>query len=193
MDEENAPNIATESFPTAKLDPYIEEHCHTNRAEEAHPIDEDIVADVCDTKMGPATMHFDLALVQATALREVLPYNGDTETWVKRDGDLHYLTATSQTFYDIVSLGSYRYDNAYIEVEDLSDIVEAHTRQYLRDVHAYEGDFGGTTATGKEYPRTLCSAQNDAHRLREQEPDGANYAFTDRRGLVIEEGTHPED
>lgn len=230
-------DIPATPMPTFEQEQYIQDHAHAQRADEAHPIDEDVLHEVCDTKIGPAIIHYDLALVQAIAVREVLPYlaepkgsseeedrrstdNGDTESWIKRDGDLHYYRAQSVTFYDILSMAHQRYDHTYVEIEDAADLAEAHTRQYLKDVHGYEGDFGGQVpnesidkighsegapeasshsedgrdgAKGSEIREpTLCNAQNDAHWLRDEEPEDAYYAFTDARGLVIEEGTHVE-
>lgn len=174
---------------------YITEHAYADNASEAHPIDSDVLHEVCDTKMGPVLLEYDLALIQAVAVREVLPYHCDHETWIERAGDLHYYQVQSRTFYDLITMAHQRYDTQYIEIEDAPDIVEAHTRQYLKDVHGYEGDFGGQVSNDgidAEYDPTLCSAQNDAHWLRDEEPESAHYAFMDARGLVIEEGTHPE-
>jgi len=187
--------IPTAQMPTVVQEQYIQEHAYANDARDAHPIDEDILKDVCDSKMGPILIEYDLALIQAIAVREILPFNCDTESWIERQGDMHYYQAQSVTFYDLLTMAHQRYDNAYVEIEDAAELAEVHTRQYLRDVHGYEGDFGGQVANpsiDKTHAPTLCSAQNDEHRLRDEEPEDAHYAFTDARGLVIEEGTHPE-
>lgn len=204
--------IPTTQMPTIVQEQYIQEHAYANDARDAHPIDEDILKDVCDSKMGPILIEYDLALIQAIAVCEILPFNSDTETWIERQDDMHYYQAQSVTFYDLLSMAHRRYDNAYVEVEDAADLAEVHTRQYLRDVHGYEGDFGNqsisdsageqsepdfggqvaNSGVDKEHDPTLCSAQNDDHRLRDEEPEDAHYAFTDARGLVIEEGTHAE-
>lgn len=204
-------------MPTPKLEEYLEEHTYTNRVREAHPIDSDVLHEVCDTKMGPALLEYDLALIQAVALREVLPYSADHEHWITsdaeseadtytvsrtrgREGTLHYYQVSSRTFYEILTFAYQRYDGVRIEIDDVADIAEAHTRQYLKDVHGYEGDFGGQVANesiDKVYEPTLCNAYNDSSPQDgkitfDTEPDNAHYAFTDSRGLVIEAGTHPE-
>jgi len=188
-------DIPVTRMPKIVQEEYIQEHTYASEARDAHPIDQDILQDVCDSKMGPILIDFDLALIQAVAIREVLPYDCETETWIEQDGDMHYYQAQSVTFYDLLSMAHRRYDNAYVEIEDAAELAEAHTRQYLRDVHGYEGDFGGQVANpsvDKEHEPTLCNAQNDDHSLRDEEPENAHYGFTDARGLVIEEGTHPE-
>ena len=186
-------DIPVTPMPKIVQEEYIQEHTYASEARDAHPIDQDILQDVCDSKMGPILIDFDLALIQAVAIREVLPYDCETETWIEQDGDMHYYQAQSVSFYDLLSMAYQRYDSARVEIEDAADLAEAHTRQYLRDVHGYEGDFGGTKATGGPWEPTLCNAQNDDHSLRDAEPEDAHYAFTDARGLVIQAGTHPED
>lgn len=199
-------------MPTLTLEQFLEEHKHTSDPREAHPIDEDILHEVCDSKMGPILIEYDLAAIQAVAVREILPYDNDDESWItchpqsddvdlypvsnERDceGTLHYYQSQSSTFYFLLTMVKQRYDH-YVEVEHVEDLVEVHTRQYLRDVHGYEGDFGGQVPNediDKVREPTLCNAQNDNPALRDEEPDNAHYAFTDARGLVIEEGTHPE-
>jgi hypothetical protein len=185
--------IPVAEMPTMIQEEYIDEHTYADDPSNAHPIDDDILIDVCDTKMGPILIEYDLALIQAIAVREILPYNCETEIWIEQCDGMHYYQAQSVTFYDLLSMAYQRYDHARVEIEDAADLAEAHTRQYLRDVHGYEGDFGGQVpndSIDKVREPTLCSAQNDAHWLRDEEPEDAHYAFTDARGLVIEEGTH---
>lgn len=147
--------------PTTMPNQWITEHqtVDADNIADAHPIDGDIVHDVAETKMDPVLIHSHLALLQAIAVREVLPYNGETATWVEQQGNVHYYQAQSMTFYDLLSMAHQWYDQAHVEVEDVPALVEAHTRQYLRDVHG---------------------------------PDHTYDAFVDSRGLVIEDGTHPE-
>lgn len=214
--------------PTPKivLEEYLEEHNHTSDVREAHPIEQDVLHEVCDTKKGPILLEYDLALLQAIAVRELLPYNNDHEVWVgshpshrsgfdieqprDRPGDVHYYQVSSRSFYELLSIAYQKYDGVRIEVENVADIVEAHTRQYLKDVHGYEGDFGNPSISDsageqsepdfggqvandsidKLHEPTLCNAQNDAHWLRDEMPDDTHYVYTDARGFVVEEGTH---
>lgn len=222
-------------MPTVGPSEYISEHRHTTDPQEAHPIDGDIIADVCETKLGPALIHDDLAVIQAVVVKEILPYNGDMERWITcypqvddlglyqvengrdRDGTLHYYQVQSGTFYDILAMVDQQYEHR-IAVENVEDIVEVHTRQFLRDVHGYEGYFGNPSISDSageqsepdscgQVPNdsidrvrepTLSNAYNDPKPgegvvNRDNEPENAHYGFTDSRGLVVEEGTHPVD
>lgn len=178
-------------MPTITQEEFIKEHKRVGDVRDAHPIDEDILKDVCDTKMGPILIEYDLAMLQAIATRNVLELNDEQRYIEERDG-VYYFQVDSATFYDLLARACDRYDN-YVEAEDMPDIVEVHTRQYLRDMHGYEGDFGGQVpndSIDKIREPTLCNAQNDDHSLRDEEPEDAHYAFTDGRGLVVEKGTH---
>lgn len=205
----------TTEMPTLTISEYLREHNYSHDPRDAHPIDRDIIETVCDSKMGPILIEEDLTAIQAVAEREILPYNSDVERWVTRypqtegvdlfpvengrdrNGPLHYYQAQSATFYDLLSMVHEQYDH-YVQVEDIEDIVEVHTRQYLRDVHGYEGDFGGQVpndSIDKMREPTLCNAHNDPTPYEgvidaDSRPDNANYGFIDARGLVIEEGTH---
>lgn len=180
------------SMPEVLQNEYVREHSGAHDAQNAHPIDEDILMSVCDTKVGPAMLHHDLALIQAVADRR-LSSDGENVYHAGTTDGVSYYRVASVTFYDLLQMADRMYSGAYVEVEDLPDLVEAHTRQYLREVHGYEGDFGGETPggpSGNEYEKTLCNAQNDSDVVRNEEPDGANYAFVDARGLVVTNDTH---
>jgi len=204
--------------PTIQIAEFLKEHKQIHDPREAHPIDEDILDSVCDTKRGPVLIEYDLAAIQAVAVREILPYDSDVERWITchpqpddldlypvengrdREGTLHYYQAQSASFYDLLAMVHERYGH-YIEVEHVEDIVEVHTRQFLRDVHGYEGDFGGQVpndSIDKVREPTLSNAYNDPKPGEgvvnwDTEPENGHYSFTDARGLVIEEGTHPVD
>lgn len=198
------------SIPEFVQEPYIEEHKDAVLPQQAHPIDADIVKTVCETKAGSAIIDFDLAMIQAVATRAIQEFNDEAKIRLLHDeGNVRYAQTTSPVFGELVSRAQDRYDDV-IKVEDMPDIVEAHTRQYLRDVHGYEGDFGGQVRNDSidmiphpticnaqndgdlKYPRSSKteSSQNDDHSIRDEERQGAHYAFFDSRGLVIEEGTH---
>lgn len=190
MVDRNGHEIDPTPMPTFEQDPYVAEHKKTDLADDAHPIDDDVISSVVGTKHGSALIHFDLAALQAVAVREV-PTN--REDWVaERSGNVYYRT-TSQSFYELLALLVTYYPDVHIEIENAADLVEAHTRQFLKDVHGYEGDFGGATPGGPEgntFDPTLCSAMNDSDIVREQEPESTDYGFVDARGLVVEQDTH---
>lgn len=158
---------------------FIREHKHTANTRDAHPIDDDIVEQSVET---PIVIDHELAALQAVATRNVLELNDEEVLVGERDGTYRF-QVTSSTFYSLLEEMCDRYD-VHVQAEQVQNIVEAHTRQYLRDVHGYEEDFD----TG--HSSTLCEAQNDAHWIRDEEPEDTHYPFVDSRGLVVDKGTH---
>lgn len=167
---------------------FIKDHQWATEVTEAHPIDRDIIERVCDTKMGPILIQYDLALIQAVA-QSVLDSRDDLATLVTDRSGNEYYCGTSNTFYTILACAHELY-SGYVEAEHVEDIIEVHTRQYLRDLYGYDGDFGGQVANDsidRVHDPTLCNAMNEDGSVV---PDYGAYGFVDSRGLVVQQNSH---
>lgn len=185
---------------TVTQDEYIENHKTATNVDDAHPIDKDILHKTCTTKMGPLLLSNDLAAIQAVVSKKSPLVEDNSRYYVEKDNHYAYAQVNSAFFYHIASQVADVYDTV-IEVENIEQISEVHTRQYLRDIHGYEGDFGNNShqserkddARSREHDITLCSAQNYAQLIRDEEPSEAHYGYVDSRGFVFKLNTHNSD
>lgn len=169
------------TMPICEIEPYIEDHPYADSVEEAHPIDDDIIATVSDKKLGPYLLHYQLAMVQHVAPELITDRDGDGVTFARGVGyDRQYVT-DSGMFYHILSRIADRIDD-YITVEFARPIVDAHTKQYVRNVHSVEYD----QAVDMDEV-TLCHAMNEAGISEDELPFDHKYGFIDARGLVVED------
>lgn len=190
-DEKVVDAVNVTPMPTIELEQFLEEHQQTSRATDAHPIEDDVLETVGER----GSFEFSLAAIQAVADQVIEDI--ESATLVETDGNTAYYNVTSDTFYRLAARTRDIYPKTNIQIERLQSIVDAHTIQFLADLHGYEGDFGGETATGGRFKKTLCNALNDETPYegsvrRETEPDEAHYGFVDARGLVVQRGTHSD-
>lgn len=180
-------------MPTIRLEEWMQKHKHTDNHRAGHPIDNERLED----SIRGSLQHINLSLVQAVLAKTDLLENRDDQSSIKKiheTDDAEYYQVTSSVFYQILARG-YEMYNFDVEVEELQTLVDAHTEQYLADMHDYTGDFGGETATGRQYEKTLCNALNDGKPTEGKvsgstEPEDAHYGYTDARGLVVQKDTH---
>lgn len=173
----------TSEFPIVKQEPYLVDHADAKHIDEAHPLSTAIVNEATTR---PETLPAELAAIQAVADKHIDELG--TPTLVDSDGTTEYYYATSDTFYRLATRVRDTYASTYISIDRLHAIVAAHTRQFLADLHGYDGDFGG-------HEPTLCNALNEPSVQEgavrnETVPDDVRYGFVDARGLVVERGTH---
>jgi len=129
MSDDPTEEIPTTSMPTLVQDPYIKDHQHTSHAAQAHPLDESIVKSVVDRP----TLDFPLASIQAAA--DLFIDEIETATLAEADGETEYYCVKSDTFYRLAVRVYDEYENTYTEIERLQAVADAHTKQYLADVH----------------------------------------------------------
>jgi len=168
-------------MPTGTVASYIQEHPYANTAEDAHPIDSDIVHSVEDTKVGPYLLHHQLAMVQHVAPDLITDRDGNGVDCALGIGYTRHYVTDSGMFYHILGRIADDVDD-YITVEFARPIVEAHTKQYVRNVHSVEYD-----AAVSMDEVTLCHAMNKAGISENELPFEHKYSFIDARGLVVED------
>lgn len=177
---ENTEQTLPTELPTGRQAAYIKNHEYATNFRDAHPIDAVYIKDVCDRKLGPVLAQCDLAAMQA-----VLSYTdllNEHATLIDVDGNKEYYQTSSLIFYKITEAINDRYKFT-VNVDNVSSLVEMHTRQYLFDVHGFNSTF--------EYEPTICDVYNNPD-VEIKQPDNAQYTHVDSRGIVFEQGTHVE-
>lgn len=168
-------------MPTMTQNPCVKEHKNASRVDEAHPISEGLIEEQEGLHM---TIDYSLAALQGAADKNNI--QGDV---VEETSDAIYYKVTSGEFYRLFSLAFDEFE-VNMPVEESQLIVELHTKQFLSDVHGYEGDFEGKDIT-------LCNAMNDPTPYEgpvtdDKLPEGMRYGYVDSRGLIVQKNTHSE-
>jgi len=166
-------------MPVGKQAQYIQSHNYATNFRDAHPIDAEVIEISCDTKLGPVLSQCDLGAMQA-----VLSYQDDLleehATKILEFDGFEYYQTKSEIYYEIASEIK-RYYDITVNIDNIAELAEIHTRQYLLDMHGFDGEF--------DHNPTICDVYNNPETMID-EPDCASYTHIDSRGIVFEQDTH---
>lgn len=191
-DEPNTGMGGVDPMPRLTPEAWDRDHKDSGTIDETHPIN----ADISEEEMDSVMLELQLgklqgAIDQLSALERIPE---DKRTLIAETDELEYYQVRSNVFYELLVYSDRRYDS-YTRAEFVVPIINAHTRQFLRDLYQYEGEFGGLNAHGEQYRKTLCNALNDptpteGRITNDTEPEEAHYGFVDARGLVVQKDSH---
>lgn len=168
--------------PAVEENKVVKEHKYAKNVSEAHPIS-DYILEKSDTHV---LCDYDLAYIQAVGSMYIDEL--DIEPVCKKDNLNYYLT-DSAMFYKLAEM-SYDIYGETVNIDNIHIVVEVHTKQYLYDLHDYDGNFD-------DLMPTVCNAYNHytpdrgkVNMNNEFKTENIHYGFVDSRGFVLEDSTH---
>lgn len=164
-------------LPTMVLEPWLEAHVDTRSARHAHPIDGRIVTHVAEENDTIVPLvDTELSLFQATALAYIHPNEDVYEEYRETIDGVAYYVARSPAFYDVFVRAQEMWEQS-VPISRAELVANAHTMQYLVDVHDVERE-------------TALNSHLDKLAYGNPFLEDEHYGHVDHYGLVIEEGTH---